>query len=236
MSFFIYLRSAVFLCVGWIINMIFGTVFLPFALLSVNVARKISVLWAWCVVFFLKLVCGIKYRVEGVKNLPQLKAGERLIIVSKHQSVWETMFFTMYFKCPAFILKRELLWVPFFGLYLLLVKMIVIRRNQGAGAIRSLMRQILNLKDKKRPIIIFPEGSRVPSGKRVSLRPGIVFLVKNIPGAVILPISLNSGEHWPKTSWLKKPGVINIKLMLPIRNGDKRKNLLSELEEKINDL
>jgi 1-acyl-sn-glycerol-3-phosphate acyltransferase len=164
----------------------------------------------------------------GEKNIPK----QPYLIASKHQSVFETIVFWSIFYIPTYILKKELLSIPFFGIYLKRMKMISISRKDGVSALKKIVRKSEYHLKHKRNIIIFPEGTRTEYGaKKENYSPGVAALYTgtNIP---VLPIAVNSGKFWPNKGD-KKPGVITIKILPPIEPGLDRKVFLKKLYDTI---
>lgn len=168
--------------------------------------------WSWLCIALARLLCGIRYRVEGWDNLPDGPA----ILLSKHQSAWETIFYPVVMPRPlVFIFKRELLWIPFFGWGIGLLRMIAINR----GASRDAFEQIVAQGDARLAagcwIMMFPEGTRIPVGKSGHYKSGGARLALRT-GAPVVPIAVNSGECWPRNSFLKFPGTITVSIGRPI--------------------
>jgi 1-acyl-sn-glycerol-3-phosphate acyltransferase len=234
----VFIRTLFFTLFCWIFGAILGVVALPFVLFSTRLAQRISVFWSDGLLWGLDFFCGIKKRIIGSEFLPKgariWQQTSPMIIVSKHQSAWETIFFSSYFNCPAFIMKKELLWIPLVGIYLKLVNMIVIDRAESVGAMRKIIKRTKELSVTGRPVVIFPEGRRVLPGQREKFKQGLLALVKTVPHVVIVPVAVNSGTIWPKGAWLKKSGTITVKFLPPMGdNGGKQNHLLEKLEEKI---
>lgn len=172
-----------------------------------------SKIWTMTNIFLLKYICGIKYKVNGEENIPNYNC----LIVSKHQSTWETYFLFQYFKkYPIFVVKKELLSIPGIGTSLKNVGCIAIDRKDGIHSIKKIEEQSKEiLGNEKRHILIFPQGTRVPIDSSVNDYPyksGFLNMAK-ANNLDILPIALNSGKCWPKGSFMKKPGTIEVKFM-----------------------
>lgn len=154
----------------------------------------------------LKIICRLDYHVEGLQHLTEKKNG---IIMSKHQSMWETFFLPLYFHEPAIILKRELLWIPFFGWGLAAADPIAINRKDRNKAMQQIVEKGKKCLEAGRFILIFPEGTRTPPGKIGHYRLGGARLAAST-GYPILPIAHNAGYFWPKRGFIKKPGIIQV--------------------------
>ena len=180
---------------------------LPFSY-RYTVAHPFSVLN----VALLKHLCGVDYVVEGQENIPEGAA----IIFSKHQSTWETMALQLIFPPQTFVIKRELMWVPFFGWGLTLLKPIAINRAAGRNAIKQIVRQGIERLKAGIWVVIFPEGTRVRPGQKVRYKIGGAILAAE-SGYPVVPVAHNSGDFWPKKQFLKKPGTIKLSLVLPFK-------------------
>jgi len=187
------------------------------------------------VIFFTKnmqwvlRIFNIKIRVVN-PNLANLKG---CLFASKHQSMFETIYFNQLFYNPAYILKKELLSIPLFGTYLNKLGMIAIDRSQGIQSLRLVNEQTAEYVEK-RPVIIFPEGTRTTHKEHPDLKPGIFSMYKSLNKPVV-PISLNSGYCWPKNDKIRS-GEILIEFKEPIQPGLSKKEFLDQLKSAINSL
>ena len=168
--------------------------------------------WSRLVVFLAKTVLGISWRVEGRENLP----GRPSVILSKHQSAWETLAFQQIFPPQVHVLKRELLWIPFFGWGLALMSPIAIDRSHGVAALRSIARRGRERLEQGFWVVVFPEGTRVAPGERRSYQLGGAWLAA-ASGAPIVPVAHNAGDCWPRNSFLKRRGTVTISVGPPLR-------------------
>ncbi len=187
-------------------------------------------IWARGCVLLLRAVVGLGYRIEGLENLPD----GPVVIASKHQSIWETLAFCQIFQRPIFILKQELLRIPFYGWYLKRMGMIAIDREGGASALRRMLAEARETLDAGKHIIIFPEGTRTQPGQRRAYHPGVAALYKQL-GVPVLPVALNSGLFWPAKSFRQKPGQITVKLLPQVPPGLDRRAFIDRLERAIED-
>lgn len=162
--------------------------------------------WTDFVIGTLRIVCGVKYKIEGVENIPKDRNG---IILAKHQSTWETYFLPGFFHGPAIILKRELKWLPFFGWALATIEPIAIDRSKKSSAMEQIIRQGKAALDAGRWILMFPEGTRIPYGQIGKYHLGGSRLAVKT-GRPILPIAHNAGLYWPKRKFIKKPGTVHM--------------------------
>lgn len=154
----------------------------------------------------LKIICHVDYRIEGKENIPKNRNG---ILFSKHQSTWETFFLPYAFHEPAIILKRELLWIPFFGWGLAAADPIAINRSDTKSAMRQVIEKGRKCLKSGRWILIFPEGSRMPAGVVGKYKVGGARLAAET-GYPVLPIAHNAGRFWPKRKLIKTPGTITL--------------------------
>ena len=187
-------------------------------------------IWARGCVLLLRAVCGLGYRIEGLENLPD----RPVVIAAKHQSIWETLAFCHIFQKPIFVLKQELLNIPFYGWYLKRMGMIAIDRQGGASALRRMLAEARQTLDAGKHIVIFPEGTRTEPGQRRAYHPGVAALYKQL-GVPVLPVALNSGLFWPAKSFRQKPGQITVKLLPPLPPGMDRREFVGRLERAIED-
>ncbi len=174
---------------------------------------------SWCVVCIraLWLICGVRWRVEGRENLPD----RPVIFFSKHQSTWETLALVMLLPPQVHVLKRELLWIPFFGWGLAAIRPIAIDRSGGHAAVEQLVTQGRQRLDSGRCVMVFPEGTRVLPGQTARYRMGGAVLAAETDAPVV-PIAHNAGELWPRHSFLKRPGEITVAIGPPIDTTGKK--------------
>jgi len=184
--------------------------------------------WSRSVLLLLRLICGLGYRVVGRERVPE----GGVIIASKHQSAWDTIVFFAVFGAPVYILKRELLAIPFFGWCLLRSGMIPVDRKGKAAAMRSVIARAADALAQGRKIVIFPQGTRVPPGDKRPYQPGAVGLYTQLKVAVV-PVALDSGRFWARRSFLKRPGTITLEFLEPIPPGLPRAAAHRLIEERI---
>jgi 1-acyl-sn-glycerol-3-phosphate acyltransferase len=161
--------------------------------------------WARFHIWVLRVLCGIRYVVEGREHLPKGAA----ILLAKHQSSWETLAFQQIFPPQVWVLKRELLWVPFFGWGLALTNPIAIDRGAGRKAIEQIVTQGRERLDSGRWVVIFPEGTRVAKGLRRRHGIGGAVLAAGT-GYPIVPVAHNAASFWPRRGFYKRPGTIRV--------------------------
>ncbi len=168
--------------------------------------------WGIMNVWWVEKTCGLRYHVEGLENIAGLRSG---IVLCKHQSTWETLALHLWFKPSAWVLKRELLKVPFFGWGLALTDPIAIDRKAGRKAVEQLIEQGTERLRDNRWVIIFPEGTRIAAGKRGRYRIGGAALAAET-GSIVIPVAHNAGEYWPRRGFIKHPGVIEVRIGPPV--------------------
>ncbi|MEX0809561.1 MAG: lysophospholipid acyltransferase family protein [Dongiaceae bacterium] len=223
-----WLRSLIFNLgfYGWTALMVLAGVFLlPFPWRSMH---GIGRLWALGTMALLRVIVGLDWRIEGAENI----AAGPTIYASKHQSTWDTLIFALLLRDPAYVLKRELLWIPLFGQLLARSRPIGVNRSAGAAALRAMLADADRAVAAGRPIVIFPEGTRTAPGERRPFHPGIAALYQRL-GLPVVPIALDSGRFWGRRRFVKQPGTITIAFLPAIAPGLPRKAFMAELEERI---
>ena len=167
--------------------------------------------WSHAMIWLAKVMLGIDYRVVGAENLPRTPA----VILSKHQSAWETLAFQVIFPPQVLVLKRELLWIPFFGWGLALTSPIAIDRGRGIRALKRMVALGRRRLAQGFWIAIFPEGTRVPPGQRGKYHLGGAWLAVNC-GAPVVPVAHNAGLFWGRKAFFKCPGTVTVEIGAPI--------------------
>ena len=210
----LFIRASIF----WLI-FIFSTISLSLPLIVLRIfgykaAFLVAKIWALIVVKTLQYVCGIKYELHGNFDI------KNAFIFSKHQSTWETIFFLLVIPNPIFIVKRELMYIPFFGWCLFLLKNISIDRASGRSAIKKMISETKKSIEQGFSVILFPEGTRVDPGVQTMIKQGGIIMAKSLK-IPIVPITHNAGEYWPKHSYAKYPGTIKILFGEPMRIEEK---------------
>lgn len=209
-------------------EVLYTLITLPVILFPARIITIFLVCSVRVVLFMLRLLCGVEYEVRGMENIPK----QPFVIASKHQSPFETFIFILLFRNVVFILKRELKWVPFIGLYLMALRMIFINRSDGISSIRHIIKSAKMRVKENRSIIIFPEGTRTAINQNIKYQPGIAALysVLSVP---VLPVALNTGLFWPKSilSLRKNPGKAIIEILPPISPGLNKDEFLQNLEK-----
>jgi 1-acyl-sn-glycerol-3-phosphate acyltransferase len=214
--FILFLRSLLFASVMVVVTIIWACLCLLAAPLPYTKRFYITTRWNVFIVWLAKVLCGIRYQVKGYENLPDAP----VILLSKHQSAWETIFLLYAMPRPlVFVLKRELNYVPFFGWALALLRMIPIDRSKGKDAFAQVVVQGKQRLADGQWVIMFPEGTRIAVGEKGKYKGGGARLAVETRAPVV-PIAVNSGECWPKNSFIKKPGLITVSIGKPIMPGE----------------
>jgi 1-acyl-sn-glycerol-3-phosphate acyltransferase len=171
----------------------------------------IVVAWTRLVLGWLWLTCGIRHRVRGRENLP----AEPCVVLSRHESTWETLFLQALFAPQATVIKRELLWIPFFGWAFALLRPIAIDRSNARGALKSLIRIGRDRLEQGAWVILFPEGTRMKAGEPGRFQRGGAALA-TAAGRPVVVVAHNAGRCWPARDWRKHSGVIDVEISPPI--------------------
>ncbi|MGE4312714.1 MAG: lysophospholipid acyltransferase family protein [Pseudobdellovibrionaceae bacterium] len=180
-----------------------------------------------------KYILGLDYVVIGAENLP--KDGKTFLVAAKHQSAYETMKLYLLFNDPAIILKRELAWIPLWGWIALKSGAIAINRKSREIAVASLTEGAKRIKKTGRPIVIFPQGTRVPvnsSPEQYRYRPGIVKMAK-AAHLDIVPMAMNTGLFWEKKAFFKKPGIATFSILPPLSHQMSTEELMKTMTKQI---
>lgn len=198
---------------------------LPFGVAAVH---RVGRLWVRVTLRLLAAVVGLRHRMVGLENLPAGPA----IIAPKHQSAWDTLIFALPLRLPAYVLKRELMRVPLFGLYLHCAGMIPVDRAGGGTALKRMVAKARAAAGAGRHLLIYPEGTRTAPGERRPYHPGVAALYGQLDLPVV-PVALNSGLFWGRRAFLKRPGVITVEFLPAIPPGLPRRQFIAELESRI---
>ena len=191
-----------------------------------------TMVWLYVAIWGAKVICGIRYQVRGMENLPKADNNSPIILLSKHQSTWETFAFPTIMPHPlAYVFKRELLYIPFFGWAMGRLEMIHIDRSKRSEAFSLVAARGRELMEKGNWIIMFPEGTRIPVGEAGPYKTGGTRLAI-ATGASVVPIAHNAGELWPRKAFIKKPGLVTISIGKPISpQGHSPESLMLEVQQ-----
>ncbi len=229
----IWVRSAVFF--AWL-----AVTVVPYAavilLLSIAVRGKplytLAKGWLWQVIKVAEIVGGVKYRVQGIENIPAADSNEPIILCPKHQSTWETFALPTIMPHPlAYVFKRELLMIPFFGWAIGRLDMVHIDRSKRAQAWNKVADQGRELMDKGVWLIMFPEGTRTERGKQGRYKAGATRLAVTT-GASVVPIAVSSAQCWPRRTFKLLPGTIDVSIGNPVPSaGREPDEFMREVEQ-----
>ena len=203
----LFIRSFIFWLIFLLTTVFFALTSLLLSPFSFGVRYRYISQWARLNLWWLRVTCRLEGRVEGKAHIPEGPA----IIFSKHQSTWETLVLQCIFPPQVWVLKRELLKVPFFGWGLALLEPIAIDRGAGRKAVEQVVEQGKARLKNGRWVVIFPEGTRIAPGKRGRYRVGGALLAER-SGFPVVPVAHNAGEFWPRHSFIKRPGVVTVRI------------------------
>ena len=223
-----WLRALAFNIAFFGVTAVLGVAALPLLLAPRRTAMRFGRFWAQCVLALLKAIVGLDGEIRGIEHLPP----GACLIAMKHQSAWDALILPVVLGDPAVVIKRELLWLPFYGWYAARAGSITIDRRGGAGALRRMVAAAREVVGAARPIVIFPEGTRTAPGQRLTYQPGVAALYQalSIP---LVPAAVNSGLYWGRRSFVKRPGRIILAFLEPIPPGRPRRQVMAELETRI---
>ncbi|MFZ5503251.1 MAG: lysophospholipid acyltransferase family protein [Pseudomonadota bacterium] len=220
------IRSLIFL----LFQIVFTTIFATSALLTFPLPRLLRYRYIACyartMVWMLRVICGIHHEVRGLENIPK----QPCVVLCKHQSAWETLALQCIFPAQVWVLKRELLWIPFFGWALALLSPIAINRSDGKNAMRQLLVQGKERLEQGFCVVIFPEGTRIPFGKRGKYKIGGALLAasSNTP---VVAVAHNAGRLWGRNAFSKHPGLVTMSIGKPIATaGMKAEEINAQVE------
>ena len=220
------LRSVLFNAGMILFAVLFAIVGLLFTPFPFRIRYAFISQWARVTLWWLAVTCKLRFEVEGRDNIP----GGTAIIFCKHQSAWETLALQRIFPPQVWLMKRELLWVPFFGWGLAMLEPIAINRSQGTKAMRQLVEQGSARLQAGRWVVIFPEGTRVAPGQRGTYHKGGALLAEK-SACPVVPVAHNAGEYWPRQGFMKKPGTIRVVIGPAIITAGRKAGEINALAE-----
>ncbi len=225
-----FVRSLLFTILFYIALILVFILALPTLILPSKSTLICGKILANIIIFLLRFILGVKVTFSGIENL---KKNQRFFVASAHQSLLETFILQAPLQYPIFILKKELLKIPLFGWYLKKIGSIDIIRDTTTKENLNFFDKVKNnIEISKRPLLIFPQGTRVKFGERPPFKKGAarIYEVLNLP---CVPVALNTGKVWPKNSFLKYNHDIKISFLEPIEPGKDKNVFLRDLETKI---
>ncbi len=225
----IFVRSLLFALGYWLATFVYGLLVVFLVFIPPMRAHKFLTSWCWLIIWWLRVTCGVRYRVLGQEHI-KAASGPR-VILSKHQSTWETLKLQSMFWPASTILKRELLLIPFFGWGLRRFQPIAINRDKPREALKQVKTEGVARIGSGLNVLLFPEGTRVmpgQSGKYARSGPEIALAA----GVDILPVAVNAGHCWPARRFLKYPGVVTVAVGPPIApEGKTSRELIEQVEQ-----
>jgi len=207
-------RSILFNVSFYLVLLGYFIVAIPTLLMPRRAILRLAQTWAHTNLALLRIICRIGVDWRGLEKIPS----GAVLVAAKHQSTWETFALLILFRDPTFILKRELLWIPFYGWFARHAGMIPVDRGGGKGALVVMSARAREALDDGRQIVVFPEGTRRPAGAEPRYKIGIAHLYAQ-GAAPCVPIALNSGLFWPRRKFMRYPGTIAVQVLDPIAPG-----------------
>jgi 1-acyl-sn-glycerol-3-phosphate acyltransferase len=220
-------RSALFVALfyAWSVAVAIGCT--PLLLAPPGAILALFRVWSRGVTGLLR-VCGVRVEVRGREHIPTGAA----LVAPKHQCMLDVFAQFAVLPASAFVMKKELMLIPWFGWYAARVGSIVVDREARASALRKLVREARDRFARRRQVVIFPEGTRTPPGAVSEYKPGIAALYREL-GVPVHPVATNSGAHWPAHGFLRRPGTIVFEYLEPIPPGLKRAEFMRLLQARI---
>jgi 1-acyl-sn-glycerol-3-phosphate acyltransferase len=224
----IFIRSLIFNILFYPVFLFWAIIALPTLVLPRAALLRVASWWAKTNILLMRVVCGIKVEFRGVEKIPK----GPLLVASKHQSMWETISLLHFFDAPFFVLKRELKWIPIFGLFLIKANMIAIDRKAGGRALIAMMKRASEEVRHGRQFVIFPEGTRTAPGAPPNYKRGVVQIYADC-GVTCLPVALNSGLFWPRRTFMRYPGTLVVEFLDPLPPDLPREEFFNRLRNEI---
>lgn len=218
------LRSSIFFVWFVAVSVVLHIAALPALFLPRKITVYAGKIWCRAVLWGLKVFAGIGVELRGTPP------ADGTLIAAKHMSMWDTLALFLYLRHPAFVLKRELLRIPFYGWFVKKAGMIAINREGHAAALRKMAGEVTTAIETGHAVIIFPEGTRKKPGAQPDYKPGVAGLYGQLKRECV-PVALNSGLYW--TGFIKRPGTIVIEFLPAIAPGLPRREFMTTLEDRI---
>ena len=223
-------RSLIFTLWLYLSMPLFAIGLSPALLMPHGVAIAVIKLWARFVLFGLRWIAGVKVEVRGLEHRPTGPA----LIAAKHQGMLDVIAPFAFLDDACFVMKKELMPLPFFGWFAWKTKMIAVDRAAHAKALKDMVRQTRARLAEGRQILIFPEGTRTTPGEPADYKPGVAAIYRDVD-APCWPVATNSGVHWPAHGFKRYPGTVVFEFLPPIPSGLKRAEFMKQLESRIED-
>ena len=224
----IHLRSLLFASMLYAWTGVLSFLYLPLLFVPRKLLAIFVEIWLRGIAKIADTTLGLRYELRGIEN----RSSGPAIYASKHQSAWETLFFRLFVPDCAFVLKRDLMWIPLWGWYVWRMGMIGIDRAAGMRSIKKMIAHARGVLAAGRPIVVFPQGTRVAPGAKGAYLSGIAAIYCELNVSVV-PVALNSGLFWPRRRFVKFPGTITVEFLKPIPPGLKRSEFMAQLEAQI---
>lgn len=226
-----FFKSLLFNLIFYVWTILCGIFLWPFIFFPRSFSLKVMKLWSKSVMAAVKWIIGLEYEVRG-KDQNLIDQG--VILACKHQSTWETVALLCIVEDPAIVLKKSLISIPIFGSFARKLGMIPVARKKGGSSqdLKQMIEKAKEALEARRPLIIFPEGTRTLPGEQKPYHTGIFTLYAqlNVP---VIPIALNSGLFWGRRDFIKKPGKISLAFCAPILPGLNRYDFMHRLKQTI---
>jgi len=222
------LRSLLFMAFFYVGSTIAALLMTPLLLGKRRWVVQAIGVWAAVMTAALRLICGVRVEIRGREHMPTGPA----LIAAKHQGMFDTIGPFSFLHDACFVLKKELLVIPFYGWYSIKGGMIAVDREGHASALKKLVRDTRERLSENRQVIIFPEGTRKDPGAEPDYKPGVAALYRDLD-LPCTPLATNSGVHWPAHGFLRRPGTIVFQFLEPIPAGLKRGEFMRELQDRI---
>lgn len=222
------LGNALFWVAHYLWILVMGVVGLPMRLGTRRTMWRVLAVWARGELLFARVFTGVRYRVIGAEHIPHGAA----LVVSKHQSNFESIALPLLIPELAVVLRYQLLGMPLWGPMVRRLDMIPIDREGGAGSLRALLRAAREKLDAGRPVLIFPEARRVPIGERAPYQRGVLPLYEKL-GVPVVPVALDAGLYWPPDFALMRPGCITLRFLPPLPPGLPREAFFATLQQQL---
>lgn len=222
------IRSVLFNLAFFLFTAVVVVVVTPVLAAPREAMREVARFWARGVLLLLRVICGVRVEVRGLDRIPP----GAVVIASKHQSAFDTIVWVTLLPDTIYVMKKELLRIPFYGWHVRKVGNIPVDRDGGGVALRAMLRAAQTALEAGRQVVIFPEGTRTAPGQRAPYLPGVV-AIAGASKMPVFPVATDSGRIWGRRSFLKRPGVIRVSVLPAIQPDLPRAQLLAALTNAI---
>lgn len=222
------LRSLIFVALFYLWSVIVSIAITPLLIAPSSWMLGVLPIWSAGIRLLLRVFCGIKVEIRGRQYVPKGPA----LVAPKHQCMYDVFSQYGVMSGPIFVMKKELTWIPFLAWFGIKMGAIIVDRSGHSAALRKLVADAKLRFRKNRQLVIFPEGSRMAPGAPPDYKPGIAALYRELD-VPVHPVATNSGSHWPKHGFIRKPGTIVFEFLEPIPPGLKRAEFMRTLQERI---